>query len=751
MNNKTFSHNTYTNNTDYYDLQAEQDSLMLLKSQNNKIKKLYEEISRRETSITSLKEQMSSFENNNKHFENEKSIQGQREKIFRDQINLLENQLHQLEINDREKDKISKDNIDKFIRQESELVRIIESKDKLLDLKDLEIEKLKENSQNKSKDLQVLKENNNEILQKLYLIENQLQIEKTTNENNKKIQKDLNNSESKMNQLIEIVQTQALELQELSNSLTEEIENNKKIKRENNNLKSEVDSLLIKIDTLMENIENLNYIQQNLQNKEKENEKLKKQLNEEREKNNTLHSKLENIEKDTISLKDIVDNKETISTSIVQKNMELDKQNHELIIRINKLEYDIESKSNSELNYFEDLRLFSEMIANSINDIKSYIETYLSNIYYFSSNSSNSMNSLIKNASNHLKVMFKNKIFEDYLNTLQINNLCDSLSQSSNKIKDEIAYIEKEREALNNDNITLSEKLNYSKNEISNLKSEIIENIDTISLLNSTVNTLKQEIDLLEDSKQETKDSLENKIKNIINCFVNLDEEMRLTIESLESSNTNLLNNHNINFADLKSIFKFNFNKKDKFDYEAFKNNQLTFFSFFKSLCEEYVLCLMRNNELTEIKNEVEIIREDFYNNKRQMIKENQDLVNKNIELERKYEEEFGDELIKFKQEMKEIVDNLNKELKEKSNDIENYIGEIQILHNQIEIYDNRVNSLINNKKDNENEYNVIVNQLRKELEAVVKANERLEAEIDIIKLTNEEKDKVIYTLRSQI
>lgn len=607
-----FTNNTDLNNSsnqiqDFYDIQAEEESLMVIKTQNKKIKELYEELYGKDSYISKLKGQLDFYSKSTNDFESAKDQFAGREKIFKEQISVLQNQIHTLEISDRNKDKINSENIEKFKKREDEMIDEINNKENELRLREETIDYQEESI----KQLKMEKENLEYNLKEKdsALNETTKQLKSLTNKYNalsedfSNLKLDINSKtnqfsnekdglKSKIHKLVEIVQNQSTEIQETSNLLTEANKENKKLKSENSKLSNEIESLIVKLDDLKITVEKLKTLQENLNIQESYNKELKEAIKLERKGFESMSEKADALEKENFKLKELLDGKDMMNNDIYKRNLELENQLHIYQTRSAKLEKENEEKLKEEMMYNEDLRLFFDILSKDLTLALKYAETYLGN-FHFHKNSDIKFVIPELSSSNFLynKASFKNLVFNEYIKKLNILEMFELFSKIRSKLNNEFTNSESSYNNLTQENSELNSKLKNYSEENRGLKKIIKELEDRLQASQFKSNSLKDEIKEVEEKSLEILREAEKKTKEGIIAFEEVEEEIICIISNLDSIK-NLFSNKKvssliidseleenpfknfIDFDDLKEIYKLNFHNHN-YLYHTFNNTSV--------------------------------------------------------------------------------------------------------------------------------------------------------------------------------
>lgn len=768
-----FNTSNYQNTQDFYDIQAEQESLQLLKTQNKKIKTLYDELNSKESLIAKLTSQLEQYNQNSIDLENSRDQYSNKEKILKEQINLLENKVKSLEEDNQSKDQINTDNIEKFQKREEDL---------LTELNNKENEVISRNEA-----LEYLEAVNSELKQKISSIEMSLKNKESdvfeannklkslnikynnVNENLENASKDFKatvnqlNSEKeslqlKINQLSNLIQNQSKDLSTKTEEIQYAQQDYKKMKEENIKLKREIDSLVVKIEDLKLTIEKLKQLQENLIFQENNNRELKDLLSEERHKNSSYSDKIASLETETFKLKELIEGKELSSNDIYKKNIELESKMHTYRSRISKLELEAEAKYTDEVNLTEDLRLFVEIITKDLALGLKYADTYIGNLYF------NKENKLMipeiqSNTFLFNKSSFKNQVFYEYIRNLNLQQLFDMFSKLQKKINQELIYYEENYLIINQELNETQEKNKSIIMENTGLKNKIIELEEKIQNITYLKNSLQEEINELEEKNIIVLKEAEKRTKDGLVVYEEIEEDIISIISNLDSIKNTVKNNNTINslirndyfdentfknfidFDDLKEIYRINYhnhnylfhgtnntnsnynnksnnnnksneyNNSLKYDIEKFKENVICFFGVFKSLSEEYVKCIKKLVEMSSIKGEVELIKSEFNNSKKQMINENEELVRKNEELQRQLEVVFKENLQKMHISFTEKEKQMKEDIRKKTIYVDNVSKEIDFLKKQLESSEKRIRVICDNKKDIETNLSRIIEE----------------------------------------
>lgn len=774
--NNTDYNNLSHNTQDFYDIQAEEESLLVIKSQNKKLKELYKELNTKEMLMNKVNEELGFYVRNYNELQESRKLFLENEKNLKEQINLLHKQINKFEISDKQKDQINNQNIEKFKLREEDLLNEIALKEEEINCKDEKIKIYEENSQNyakqimdlenniKNKDLEIreLRKKSNEINEQISYYNKEasdLTLKYKLNENEFLSEKE--NYEIKIQKLVDVIQKQAIELQDLSDNLEQSNNINEKIKSENSKYKKDIDSLLLKIDDLHLNVERLKNIQDSLYEQEKINKDLRDFLGKERISNEYLNEELNKSKREILSLKELVEFKEKVNDEFHIKNTTFENLNYELKNRNMKLEKEIEERLLEENSFNDDLKLFNEIIYRDINISLRYAETYLGNIYY-GKNKTKSLSDVGTNLNSYNKSMFKNVIFYDYLKNLDLKNIFDVFSNIQDKIYKEFSQLEDSYSNINKDNLDLNEKIKKLYTDIT-IKKEEIENLENkLYYLNETNNNLKDQIEEVKQSCKESIQENNNLKKNSINCIKQIENDIIFTLNNIEESNKirlksinfsinenneldeNLFSNF-IDISELKDIFKISdYNlKNEQFNFEKYRQNINSFFSIFKSISEEYLKSIKKINELSNIKKEVESIKNEFNKEKLKLHKENEDVYKKYQLVKIELENHKNDNNNKINQNHFELEKSMKEELQKKNQIIDNEKNEILFLKSQIEAQDKRIKNLTDGKNELERKYISSIENKDKELRNSIKL-------INEMKLSIQEKDISICHLKEE-
>ena len=797
ISNNNQSHVSYQNTQDFYDIQAEEGSLMVIKTQNKKIKDLLEEVNYKEMSINKLKNQLDFYTKSTSDYESNKNKYSEHSKILKEQIALLQNQVQSLEYSDKTKDKINTENIEKFQIREEDLLLEIKDKENTISRTKLQLETTENHlreSMMKIKSLEkILKDKEKKINEVEEVLKEKdliiLRKEQDYNESLKNINEikfSFNNEKEamdlKVKQLVEVVQKQAYELQNFSDNHKKSDIENKTLKSQNTKLKREVDSLVVKMDDLKILIEKLKSIQDQLILSENSNKELKDTLRIERRENEDLKQKLSCFERENITLKSLVEGKENQNSSIVQKNLSQEKEIFDLKAQIQRLIRELEDKTRIDVDFSEDCRLLVEIISKDLEQALKYADTYIGSLYF-------NEKLLIPELQSNCFIVntFRNEIFNEYLKKLNLPSMFAVFSKLQKKIYDEMTFYEQTYANVNKENNEFLEKETAYNNEISSLNKTIEEQSDKINILISNLNSVKDDLHDLEEQNKQLKEDRDKKSKAAIISFEEVEEEIIFILTNLDNTKNQFLTvdfneeslKNFIDFDDLKEIFKLNYvnhnnlfhgkykeslnveqiiNKSEitKFDLGKFKENMQCFFSVFKSLAEEYSKTVKKVIEMSNIRKEVEIIRNEFNKSKQIMLIENEDLVRKNKELKNQLEIVFTENITNLTNEFKEKERRWREEISRKSAEFYELSQENCFLRNQIESQERRIRILVEGKSESEkrmknlvDEKSLFLSDAENNLNSLILENQALIFKIKDLESINDKLERTLKIINS--
>lgn len=710
-----------------FDLKADQENFQLLQNNNKRIKRLFDEVTRKQTNINKLKERMSQYEKITKE---EKENYVEREKILSEQVSLLEKQVHDMEINEKEKDYIISENIERFKQRENDLIGHVFEKE--MSIKRINDEYLKLNE-----DFERCKKEVSQSNSKLLSIEEERKGMERENrqlkEENDLFKKKHLEKEEKAEQLIGIIKTQAEEMQKLYDSLQ--------------NSQIEIERLNKEVKDLSDEYErrevNHELRKENMLYKEK-NEKLNRLLQEKDDQINDLEGKNQSL---LMRITDL-----TITNESRERYKEYQdyspSPNH-----IKEAEYQIEESFN------EDMKTFVEEVSKGIYKTMSYIENYLGKRIFYIKDKENEIKAIglsqlygssNKESKYQIEDKFKNSIFIEYMKIINFDHIFSALTHINMKIINEISLIEERNSGLIQENKELLKVNLKRQEEVSSLKEMINSKVEAIQNLENDLIIMSEEIEALKRREEEAKQCGISYLNKEIKCLIGIENDMNRVIDSLNSIKTLQPDSCFIDFDDLKKIYSFKFYKPkerkerndelslyEDFKISDFKKNILLFLNFFKSLSEEYVTCLSKLLQLNCVKSELEVIREDFYKNKAIMLKENQLLIEKNYQIERMLKEEHEKEVNKIINSKKEEIEKIKKEKQELATKFDEDSHEKEILNKEIEALEERIESMTKNKSQKESQMNEEIERLFEENIKLEDENRRLLNEVEVLKIKN--------------
>ncbi|GAB1218731.1 hypothetical protein ENUP19_0003G0016 [Entamoeba nuttalli] len=507
-------------------------------SNTNKINVLTEECSKKDIEIENIKKE---FEQEIKN-EREKQIKGKEEEIIK-----IKEEMKMAEEN-------YKNNISTIITK-----------------KDLEIYQLKEEEQNKEKEIDILT-NQKEI------ISNELITKKEENEILKE----------KINETLK-----ELKEKEESNNQYQQINEEMKEK-----LKEKENEIKIKEEKITNKEKEMEELKNNCNKLEKENEKrFKEKINELNKEIEEQKKNIKNIKEEEYLFADIILDNEEIKE--LKEEMIHSKLNRKMIEFIKKKEMEqlINDKKDLEIQLSK-YQIENQKIKNQNDELKKINQTKENEKVLL-----NEINEILQNKINELKE--KDKIQEDENNKLQseITNYSKTITSLTEKIElcktentkienkiqqkeNEIEEIKKEKEiALEELNYEIKKKIKDFENQIK--EQEIIQNnqIITIKEKDQNIYELKQNIEKMKKIIEETplkeheeennkilklkeeNELLENKNKeNIqkIEVLKKKEEELNNKIQLIEQEKINLNKEINIEIQKLKEELENEKNEKEK-------------------------------------------------------------------------------------------------------------------------------------------------------------------------------------------
>ena len=565
--NKSKNFNNTQNTDELIDNDLKDDYMDLIKAQNKKIQGLFSEIEKKDKLLSQYQIQLKAFE--------EVKIEN---KFLKSKISALTEDFNS-------KTKSMKEFYEKEI--EKNLNEIKEKEQINAELLD---------------DMQNIKQISDENKKKLEL------IQKENLSNIEKMNKSINSErdyESKAKELVNIIESQDIELNKFSevvanlqNIIDQTKKNNDKLSKENENLKkenNEHENIMINMNSAIED--------------------LKIQLKNNSEKMKKTEDKKENINKN-------------YQSSVIKIN-ELEKEIKSLKVQNNELNKNIESE-----------KAKNTMYPKAIFDILSYFKTVMNSGYFWAStyikphSEFESFEDLIKDNGFILEPQELMTNIENNFPFLKndLNNLTkvigDIYQEFVNLIKnlykdinEEFLRLDKIISTQKNGNSELLSKINNIENNSSRLKEEFKKTKSDNEVNEKSLNDIKNENSIIK---------LENKnIKNKLQIFEQEINDIYQNLIKIMKSNIDILN--------LNQSFSNNFNLDKISESENDSNNKL-------KIIKENLFKLMELsiNSISELSNQNGIIQD--YNR----LKEECKIMNK--------------ELLQFKKEYSNLLENYNQE-----------------------------------------------------------------------------------------
>ena len=640
--NKSKNFNNTQNTDELIDNDLKDDYMDLIKAQNKKIQGLFSEIEKKDKLLSQYQIQLKAFE--------EVKIEN---KFLKSKISALTEDFNS-------KTKSMKEFYEKEI--EKNLNEIKEKEQINAELLD---------------DMQNIKQISDENKKKLEL------IQKENLSNIEKMNKSINSErdyESKAKELVNIIESQDIELNKFSevvanlqNIIDQTKKNNDKLSKENENLKkenNEHENIMINMNSAIED--------------------LKIQLKNNSEKMKKTEDKKENINKN-------------YQSSVIKIN-ELEKEIKSLKVQNNELNKNIESE-----------KAKNTMYPKAIFDILSYFKTVMNSGYFWAStyikphSEFESFEDLIKDNGFILEPQELMTNIENNFPFLKndLNNLTkvigDIYQEFVNLIKnlykdinEEFLRLDKIISTQKNGNSELLSKINNIENNSSRLKEEFKKTKSDNEVNEKSLNDIKNENSIIKLENKNIKNKLQIFEQEINDIYQNLIKIMKSNIDilNLNQSFSNNFNLDKISESENDSNNKLKVIKENLFKLMELSINSISELSNQNGIIQDYNRlkeeCKIMNKELLQFKKEYSNLLENYNQEKENMINLIQAEKEKEINI--------------LKKESFDKINNLNKIIKKKEEEIEKLSNDNNLLYQQYALSQNNFEKYkLSRKKDDLN------------------------------------------------
>ena len=640
--NKSKNFNNTQNTDELIDNDLKDDYMDLIKAQNKKIQGLFSEIEKKDKLLSQYQIQLKAFE--------EVKIEN---KFLKSKISALTEDFNS-------KTKSMKEFYEKEI--EKNLNEIKEKEQINAELLD---------------DMQNIKQISDENKKKLEL------IQKENLSNIEKMNKSINSErdyESKAKELVNIIESQDIELNKFSevvanlqNIIDQTKKNNDKLSKENENLKkenNEHENIMINMNSAIED--------------------LKIQLKNNSEKMKKTEDKKENINKN-------------YQSSVIKIN-ELEKEIKSLKVQNNELNKNIESE-----------KAKNTMYPKAIFDILSYFKTVMNSGYFWAStyikphSEFESFEDLIKDNGFILEPQELMTNIENNFPFLKndLNNLTkvigDIYQEFVNLIKnlykdinEEFLRLDKIISTQKNGNSELLSKINNIENNSSRLKEEFKKTKSENKVNEKSLNDIKNENSIIKLENKNIKNKLQIFEQEINDIYQNLIKIMKSNIDilNLNQSFSNNFNLDKISESENDSNNKLKIIKENLFKLMELSINSISELSNQNGIIQDYNRlkeeCKIMNKELLQFKKEYSNLLENYNQEKENMINLIQAEKEKEINI--------------LKKESFDKINNLNKIIKKKEEEIEKLSNDNNLLYQQYALSQNNFEKYkLSRKKDDLN------------------------------------------------
>ena len=640
--NKSKNFNNTQNTDELIDNDLKDDYMDLIKAQNKKIQGLFSEIEKKDKLLSQYQIQLKAFE--------EVKIEN---KFLKSKISALTEDFNS-------KTKSMKEFYEKEI--EKNLNEIKEKEQINAELLD---------------DMQNIKQISDENKKKLEL------IQKENLSNIEKMNKSINSErdyESKAKELVNIIESQDIELNKFSevvanlqNIIDQTKKNNDKLSKENENLKkenNEHENIMINMNSAIED--------------------LKIQLKNNSEKMKKTEDKKENINKN-------------YQSSVIKIN-ELEKEIKSLKVQNNELNKNIESE-----------KAKNTMYPKAIFDILSYFKTVMNSGYFWAStyikphSEFESFEDLIKDNGFILEPQELMTNIENNFPFLKndLNNLTkvigDIYQEFVNLIKnlykdinEEFLRLDKIISTQKNGNSELLSKINNIENNSSRLKEEFKKTKSDNEVNEKSLNDIKNENSIIKLENKNIKNKLQIFEQEINDIYQNLIKIMKSNIDilNLNQSFSNNFNLDKISESENDSNNKLKIIKENLFKLMELSINSISELSNQNGIIQDYNRlkeeCKIMNKELLQFKKEYSNLLENYNQEKENMINLIQAEKEKEINI--------------LKKESFDKINNLNKIIKKKVEEIEKLSNDNNLLYQQYALSQNNFEKYkLSRKKDDLN------------------------------------------------
>ena len=640
--NKSKNFNNTQNTDELIDNDLKDDYMDLIKAQNKKIQGLFSEIEKKDKLLSQYQIQLKAFE--------EVKIEN---KFLKSKISALTEDFNS-------KTKSMKEFYEKEI--EKNLNEIKEKEQINAELLD---------------DMQNIKQISDENKKKLEL------IQKENLSNIEKMNKSINSErdyESKAKELVNIIESQDIELNKFSevvanlqNIIDQTKKNNDKLSKENDELKkqnNEHENVMINMNSAIED--------------------LKIQLKNNSEKMKKTEDKKENINKN-------------YQSSVIKIN-ELEKEIKSLKVQNNELNKNIESE-----------KAKNTMYPKAIFDILSYFKTVMNSGYFWAStyikphSEFESFEDLIKDNGFILEPQELITNIENNFPFLKndLNNLTkvigDIYQEFVNLIKnlykdinEEFLRLDKIISTQKNGNSELLSKINNIENNSSRLKEEFKKTKSDNEVNEKSLNDIKNENSIIKLENKNIKNKLQIFEQEINDIYQNLIKIMKSNIDilNLNQSFSNNFNLDKISESENDSNNKLKIIKENLFKLMELSINSISELSNQNGIIQDYNRlkeeCKIMNKELLQFKKEYSNLLENYNQEKENMINLIQAEKEKEINI--------------LKKESFDKINNLNKIIKKKEEEIEKLSNDNNLLYQQYALSQNNFEKYkLSRKKDDLN------------------------------------------------
>jgi len=541
-----------------YDIEAEEETIFILRAQNKKINELYEEIERKDQVIYNIQNDTTKYEDFQRQIKN-----------YKNQILTQEDKIKTLENTIEDLNKSSSENLKRASDVENILRTQINSKEKIIfelneTIKQYEnqISKYKNDLNEKSLTIVKLRNNNEDLetsfknsLLKLSLSDEEIKSLKTVNESIIKEMNDIKMKfEDKIDELVDLIKQQNVELTFSTQNFKKIEKENFQLKSLNSNYKKEIEYLIENMKQIKENIEKFSKIEERVKESEILIQDLQNILESEKNKNGELQLKLIEVNEKNNFLTTKVSDNEKLVDIIKSKDDEL----KNLELRISDLNNVIMRKDMTCKEIEKEILTFSNYVSDYLITITQWVETYLGVYINLNLNSTKNHFSFEVPDLNFEKLFDDNENHNYHGSIHHITNYFDCLNLNSR--------IEKFSNVLMTTRVKINEELMVYDDNVSELKDLNANLMYTNEELNKETSIVKKEnfeLSQYLNSEKEANKNLKLEIKSLKEILNSVDFNKK----EMEKSFIKFLENFLMDFKEAKKIIKENYNK---FGFEEF-------------------------------------------------------------------------------------------------------------------------------------------------------------------------------------